>query len=125
MCSGDFVEIYTPKNLKISSKLTAEYTSNKNLKTVDAESSEKESEVRRKEGVEGERRGEEGGDDADIYWDAVVTCFFVDTAPVVIGRISCNVAMKFFFVMSCHIYYLISLFSAVQLYHVALCDFFV
>lgn len=87
MCSGDFVEIYMPKNLNITANLAVNSTSNKKIRTdkmdVDMEVIEKERGGEKEE----EKEEGEGGNDSDIYWDAVVTCFFVDTAPVVIGKL--------------------------------------
>ena len=91
MCSGDFVEIYIPKNLHFTANLVVNSTSNKKIRTdkmdVDMEVIEKE------KGGEIEKEGGEGGNDTDIYWDAVVTCFFVDTAPVVIGNLIYHVVL--------------------------------
>lgn len=86
MCSGDFVEIYMPKNLNNTANLAVNSTSNKKIRTdkmdVDMEVIEKE-----KGGGKEEEKEGGGENDSDIYWDAVVTCFFVDTAPVVIGNL--------------------------------------
>jgi N2227-like protein len=69
MCSGDFVEIYGSNKPEINPKLATKCLDCADIKTNSNE--EKES--------------------ADIdenyeQWDCVVTCFFVDTAPVVLGK---------------------------------------
>ena len=101
MCSGDFVEIYMPKNLNITANLAVNSTSNRKIRTdkmdVDIEVIEKEKGGEKEE----EKEGEGGNNDTDIYWDAVVTCFFVDTAPVVIGKLILSVMLCY--VMLCYV----------------------
>ena len=63
MCSGDFVEIYGSKPAQIS-PIMGKKCLDCNDNSVDMMRS----------------KGEN-----DEQWDAVVTCFFVDTAPVVLG----------------------------------------
>ena len=63
MCSGDFVEIYGSKPVQISPIM-----GNKCLDCNDNSA-----DMIRSKG------------ENDEQWDAVVTCFFVDTAPVVLG----------------------------------------
>ena len=72
MCSGDFVEIYGSKTPENSPNLAGN-KGNKNKK----------GKVDKKLNVEKSVSVEKG--ENEEQWDAVVTCFFVDTAPVVLG----------------------------------------
>ena len=69
MCSGDFVEIYGSKKPENSPKLAVKSVNNGDIKAISEEENE---------GTEGENFEQ---------WDAVITCFFVDTAPVVLGML--------------------------------------
>lgn len=80
MCSGDFVEIYGSKTVENSPKI-AESKGNKGNKNKKGKVADKKVEdVEKSVQEEKEKKGEN-----DEEWDAVVTCFFVDTAPVVLG----------------------------------------
>jgi N2227-like protein len=67
MCSGDFVEIYGSNKPEINPKLATKCLDCADIKSISEE----------KEGVNMDENYEQ--------WDCVVTCFFVDTAPVVLG----------------------------------------
>ena len=81
MCSGDFVEIYGSKIPENIPNL-AGIKGNKNKKGRSDKKLDGEKSVREEKGEKGER---EKGENEE-QWDAVVTCFFVDTAPVVLGK---------------------------------------
>ena len=79
MCAGDFVELYRRNNNNGSGSNGGDSSSGAATTAMSTDSTPH-------EGGELEGGGDEEHEDGEL-WDAVVTCFFVDTAPVVVEYI--------------------------------------
>jgi hypothetical protein len=100
MCSGDFNEVYGCKNtdgIRNKFSKSEKYDKNILLEKKNTKKGDKVDIGKNKDGNNSKNSDscEEIGfekeveieykDENEEQWDAVVTCFFVDTAPVVIG----------------------------------------
>lgn len=83
MCAGDFVELYRKNNNSNGSGTGGISSSGTAATAMSSDSIPQEDGL---QGGGGEGEAHEEHEDGEL-WDAVVTCFFLDTAPVVVEYI--------------------------------------